>query len=77
MVHNFQMYNCTRTQEHSFQSFLLTTWLPGLGYENPTARHYNISPGDIVTYGGYSYTALTAPVIASCIRCKFKSTGHR
>ena len=40
------------------------------------ARHYNITPGDIVTYGGYSYTALTvALLLAISANLKAQDTG--
>jgi len=34
-------------------------WIPGLGYETEWLPGTMYQPGDIVTYGGYSYTALT------------------
>jgi len=33
-------------------------WIPGLGYETEWLSTTVYQPGDIVTYGGYSYTAL-------------------
>tara|TARA_B100000212_G_scaffold105212_2_gene77926 strand:+ start:5050 stop:11670 length:6621 start_codon:yes stop_codon:yes gene_type:complete len=43
----------------TFSTSFHTTWLPGLGFENQWQDTITYQPGDIVTYGGYSYTALT------------------
>ena len=34
-------------------------WLPGLGYEGVWDPNTVYQPGDIVDYGGYTYTSLT------------------
>ena len=37
-------------------------WVPGLGYETEWIPGIQYQPGDIVTYGGYTYTALETSI---------------
>jgi len=48
-------HNSTTTFAESFFSI----WLPGYEYEQQWTELETYQPGDIVKYGGYSYTALT------------------
>ena len=58
-----------------FSTAFHTTWLPGLGYENQWQDTITYQPGDIVTYGGYSYTALTVNCSSNRANLKAQDTG--
>ena len=47
------------TSASSFDETKFDIWLPGLGYENIWDAAVTYQPGDIVTYGGYTYTSMT------------------
>ena len=47
------------TSASSFDETKFDIWLPGLGYENIWDQAVTYQPGDIVTYGGYTYTSMT------------------
>ena len=42
-----------------FSESFFTIWLPGYEYEQQWSEQETYQPGDIVKYGGYSYTSLT------------------
>ena len=55
------LFRCTTAHVPTsiFSTSFFETWIPGLGFENQWQDSITYQPGDIVTYGGYSYTALT------------------
>ena len=55
------LFRCTTAHVPGtqFSTAFFSTWIPGLGFENQWQDTITYQPGDIVTYGGYSYTALT------------------
>lgn len=47
------------TSTGNFQEDFFDIWLPGMGFENEWSATTYYQPGDVVMYGGYTYTSMT------------------
>jgi len=55
------IWRCTEhhTSTGNFQEDFFDIWMPGMGFENEWSATTYYQPGDVVNYGGYTYTSMT------------------